>query len=258
VNCLGVRELLPEFAVGVLPPRDRTEVERHLRWCAGCRKESADLGHAAATFAFALEPAPVPAGLDERVVEHVQRAAGVPRSPSRKLRMTAAALVAVSVAVGSLGWGAVMAGRADRYQARAEQAQRDRADALARFQHVLTQIIPGEAVPTNETRLGQLAPSADGVGGGFVLQLVSPTTIDFTMVIVNGLFPKAPDKLPYRVELFNGAGEMLRAGKIDELDADGGAEVFRQFDHADLSGYTSVRIVDATGAVVLTGRIGQS
>jgi hypothetical protein len=150
-----------------------------------------------------------------------------------------------------------MAGRADRFEARAAQAQRDQASAIARFQKVLAQLIPNQVVPADESRLGQLVPGVDGTGGGFVLQLVSPTTIDFTMVIVNGLVPAAADRLPYRVQLFDAAGNMLRAGRIDALDADGGAEVFRQYDHIDLTGYTSVRIVDASGEVVLTGGIHQ-
>jgi hypothetical protein len=255
VNCLAVRELLPEFAVGVLPHRDREEVDRHLRWCAGCRKESSDLGHAAATFAFALAPAPVPHDLGDRIVERVRRAAGSSRAPKR-LRTTAAAIVAAMVAVVSLGWGAVMAGRADRFEERAQQARRDQTEALERFQRVLAEFIPtGETLPADETQLGRLTPTAPGLGGGFVLQLVSPTMIDFTMVIVNGLDPRAADRFPYRVQLFNAAGQMLRAGQIAELDADGGAEVFRQFAHADLTGYTSVRVVDASGEPVLTGRV---
>ena len=252
--CLAVRELLPELAVGVLSPGDRDEVERHLRWCAGCRKESLELGQAAATFAFALAPSPVPQGLGERIVERVRRAAGAPGTP-RRARTAAAAIVAAMVAVGSLGWGAVMAGRADRFEERAAQAQKDQLDALARFQKIISQIIPGQPVSEGEMKLGQLQPGPDSPGGGFVLQLVSPTRIDFTMVIVNGLDPAAIERLPYRVQLFNAAGEMLKAGRIDELDADGGAEVFHEFAHADLMGFTSVRVVDRTGEVVLDGDV---
>jgi anti-sigma factor RsiW len=257
VNCLAVREVLPELAVGVLPPRDREEVDRHLRWCAGCRKESSDLGQAAATIAFALEPAGVPRGLEDRVVERVRRAAGRRGTP-RRIRTTAAALVAAMVAVGSLGWGAVMAGRADRFEERAQQAQQDLAEAVARFRTAVTQVIPGvEPVVDEEMKLGRLQPGANSFGGGFVIQLVSPTTIDFTMVIVSGLDPEAAERVPYRVQLFNAQGEMLRAGRIEELDADGGAEVLRQFEHDDLTGYTTVHVVDAAGEPVLTGVIGR-
>jgi hypothetical protein len=75
------------------------------------------------------------------------------------------------------------------------------------------------------------------------------------MVIVNGLDPQATNKLPYRVQLLNVAGQVLRAGRITELDADGGAEVFHQFANKDLSGYSTVRVLDADGVVVLTGGI---
>ena len=210
--CVAVRELLAELAVGVLTSGERDEVERHLRWCAGCRKEAAELGQAAA-------------------------------------------IVAAMVAVGSLGWGAVMAWRAERFEERAAQAQQDQLDAVARFQKAISQIIPGQPVAEGEMKLGQLQPGPESLGGGFVLQLVSPTRIDFTMVIVNGLDPAATDRLPYRVQLFNAAGEMLKAGRIDELDADGGAETFHEFAHADLIGFTSVRVVDRTGEVVLDGDV---
>jgi hypothetical protein len=264
VTCLTVRELLPELAVGVLGPAEREEVERHLRWCAGCRKEAAELGQAAATFGFALAPAPVPQGLRERVVDRVKRAAGAPGTP-RRARTTAASIVAALVAVASLGWGAAMAGRADRFAERADRAERESSAATERFlrevaglQREVARIVPVDELPDDETHLGRLAPTADGQGGGAVLQLVSPTLLDFTIVIVNGFDPAAHDRLPYRVQLVNAAGETLRAGRIDELDADGGAEVFHEFAHADLSGYTTVNVLDANGVVVLTGRIDQA
>ncbi len=256
MNCLAVRELLPELAVGVLSAGDRDEVERHLRWCAGCRKESAELGQAAATFAFALAPSPVPQGLGERIVERVRRAAGAPGT-RRRARTAAASIVAAMVAVGSLGWGAVMAGRADRFEQRAREAERSRVIALADFQKILDGIILPlpQDLPSDDTYLGHLGPTAEGKGGGAVLQLVSPDLLDFTIVIVNGLDPQATDRLPYRVQLFNAAGEMLKAGRIDELDADGGAEVFHEFAHVDLTGFTSVRVVDHGGEVVLGGTV---
>jgi hypothetical protein len=171
--------------------------------------------------------------------------------------MAAAAVVAAMVAVASLGWGAVMAGRADRFAQRAERAEREQAVALERFQRVLAGVIPGQELPEDQTHLGQLAPVAAGSGGGAVLQLISPTILDFVMVIVNGLDP-AEGAMPYRVRLVNERGDVLRAGRIDELDADGGAEVFHQFKTADLTGYTTVNVVDSTGAVVLAGEVDQS
>lgn len=255
MNCLSVRELLPELAVGVLGEEDRAEVERHLRWCAGCRKEAGELGHAAATLAFTLEPAPVPPGLGERIVAGVKRAAGAPGS-SRRMRTAAASIVAAMVAIAGLGWGAVMAGRADRFEARAAQAERERAAALERFQRILTSVVPDQELPASETHLGQLSPTAGAQGGGAVLQLVSDRMLDFTIVIVNGLDPGGA--LPYRVELENAAGVVLKAGVIGELDADGGAEVFRQFRNKDLTGFATVRVLDAEGQVLLGGTVDQT
>ena len=255
MTCLGVRELLPELAIGVLAPAERDEVERHLRWCAGCRKEASELGQAAATFAFALAPVPVPHGLGEQIVDRVRHVAGRPGTP-RRTRTTAASIVAAMVAVASLGWGAAMAGRADRFEVRANQAEREKAAALETFVRAIQNVVPpGQDLPEEQFHLGPLAPTADGQGGGAVLQLVSPNILDFSMVIVNGLDPEGTDRLPYRVQLLNAAGQVLRAGRITELDADGGAEVFHEFANKDLSGYSTVQVLDADGVLVLTGGI---
>jgi len=254
VTCLEVRELLPEMSIGVLPEPERERLGRHLQWCAGCRKEAGDLDHAAATLAFALPPASPPADLEERVVAGVRRAAGAPVT-RRRMRTVAAAVVAAAIAFASLGWGAVMAGRAERFADRAAQAEREQAVAIERFQTVLSQVIPTERVSAGETHLGQLAPVAAGAGGGFALQLVSPEYLDFVMVIVNGVGDA--DRLPFRVELANKNGQRLRAGRIAALDANGGAEVYHQFKTQSLSGFNRVRVIDSAGDVVLSGTVDQ-
>jgi len=255
VTCLEVRELLPEHAMGVLGGPDRDAIQRHLQTCAGCRKEAGDLGQAASTLAFALAPAAVPPGLGDRVVARVRRAAGAPGT-RRRARTATAALIAAAVMFASLGWGAVMAGRAERFADRAAQAQREQAVAIQHFQQLLGNVIPGRAVPDNETHIGPLTPVAGGTGGGFALQLVSPQILDFVMVIVNGLDASAG--LPLRVQLVNERGRVLRAGRIDTLNANGGAEVYHQFRTQGLGGFTTVHVVDAAGRVVLTGTVDQT
>jgi hypothetical protein len=255
VTCLEVRELLPEHAIGVLGELEHERIQRHLQTCAGCRKEAGDLGQAASMLAFALAPAPVPEGLDDRVVERVRRAAGAPGT-RRRARTATVALVAAALVFASLGWGAVMAGRAERFADRAAQAQREQAVAIEHFQQVLGNVIPGGSLSDNETHIGQLAPVAAGTGGGFALQLVSPRILDFVMVIVNGL--DDPSVLPLRVQLVNDRGRVLRAGRIDTLDANGGAEVYHQFRTKGLGGFTTVNVVDPAGRLVLTGTVDQS
>lgn len=256
MTCLDVRERLPELALGVLAPEDRDEAERHLRWCAGCRKESEDLSRATATLGFVLDPAPLPHGLDDRVVERVAAAAGR-GAGVRRVRTAAASIVAAMVAVSGLGWGAVMAGRADRLEDRAALAEARWHEAIEDFRRVLTEPIPVGELSRETAQIGTLHATASGRGGGAVLQLVSPTIIDFTITIVKGLDPEATERLPYRIQLLNEAGDVLKAGRIDELDADGGAEVFREFRQRDLTGFTTVRVVDADQTVVLVGEIGR-
>jgi putative zinc finger protein len=257
MTCLEVRDLLPEHAVGVLADPDRARVERHLRWCAGCRKESADLGNAAATFGFALAPVPEPQGMRDRVIDRLRRATGEPGT-RRRARTAGTAIVAAFVAVASLGWGAVMAGRAERFEDRARTAEAQRIAALEQFQKILSATVPGTELRTSDTHLGQLTPTAQGQGGGAVLQLVSPRLLDFSIVIVNGLDPRASGRLPYRVQLVNADGRVLRAGAITALDDEGGADVYHQFDTRDLTGFTTVQVVDANGVVVLRGTVEQN
>jgi hypothetical protein len=255
VSCLEVRELLPEHAIGVLGELEHERIQRHLQTCAGCRKEAGDLGQAASTLAFALAPVPVPDGLGDRVVARVRSAAGAPGT-RRRARTATVTLIAAALVFASLGWGAVMAGRAERFADRAAQAQREQAIAIEHFQQVLGNVIPGGSLSDNETHIGQLSPVAGGTGGGFALQLVSPRILDFVMVIVNGL--DDPSELPLRVQLVNDRGRVLRAGRIDALDANGGAEVYHQFRTQGLGGFTTVNVVDQAGRAVLTGTVDQS
>lgn len=256
MSCIEVREQLPEFAVGVLPESERVAVERHLQWCAGCRKEAAELGAAVATFAYTLEPAPVPRGLSDRIVARIRQAAGAPGT-SRRTRTSVALAIAAAITVAAIGWGSAMAGRADRFADQAAAAEARREAALQRFARVVRDWVPIAQLPVDDTHMGQLAPTAGHLGGGAVLQLVSPTTLDFAVVIVNGL-AKDPAQMPYRVTLQNAAGDTLPVGRISDLDQTGGADVVRQFDDQDLTGYTTVLVTNASGEVVLSGTVDQS
>lgn len=253
MNCVAVRELLPELAMGVLADRERTAVERHLQWCAGCRKEASELGQAAATFAFALVPAPVPQGLADRVVAKVRAAAGAPGS-RRRGRAVAASVIAAMVSVAALGWGAVMAGRADRFRDRAVAAEERRVVALGQFRAFLVGL-PAN-VASDDARLARLAPApgriAEGAAGGAALIYSSPAVADFSIVIVNGLPLQDTAALPYTVTLRDAAGATLPAGRITSLDKDGGGDVVHQFNR-DISSFSTVVVRDAAGHVVLRG-----
>jgi hypothetical protein len=254
VTCLEVRDRLVERSLGALPLEDEREVDRHVAWCAGCRKEAAELDRAAATFALTLAPEVPSAELEERVVGAVLAAADVPgaRRP-RRGRSAAASVIAAVIAVSALGWGTAMAGRAERFRESARRAQVDQLAAISSFKEVIGEAAAAD--PANRVFLGTLAPPAGRVGGGSALTLVSPSITDFVMVTVAGL-PSNTDRMPYEVWIVSDVtGQRLRVGDpINRVAADGSAEP-RVQNARDLSEFRTVEVTDATGAVVLRGSV---
>jgi Putative zinc-finger len=256
VTCLEVRDRLVERSLGALPLEDVREVDRHLAWCAGCRKEAAELDRAAATFALTLAPEVPPAELEGQVVTAVLAAADAPgaRRPPRRGRSVAASMIAAMIAVSALGWGTAMAGRAERFRERAQEAQVEQFDAISSFKKVIDE---AAVDPANRVYLGTLAPPAGRLGGGSALTLVSPSITDFVMVTVAGLPPADADATPYEVWIVNDVtGQRLRVGDpIRRLNPDGGAAPLVQ-NARDLSDFHAVEVTDARGAVVLRGEVG--
>jgi hypothetical protein len=255
MTCLEVRDRLVERSLGALPLEDEREVDRHVAWCAGCRKEAAELDRAAATFALTLAPEVPSAELEERVVGAVLAAADAPgaRRPPRRGRSAAASVIAAVIAVSALGWGTAMAGRAERFRESARRAQVDQLAAISSFKEVIGEAAAAD--PANRVFLGTLAPPAGRVGGGSALTLVSPSITDFVMVTVAGL-PSNADRMPYEVWIVSDVtGQRLRVGDpIKRVEADGSAEP-RVQNARDLSDFRTVEVTDATGAVVLRGSV---
>lgn len=255
MNCTAVRDRLPERALGAVSANDGQVLDRHLAWCAACRKEAGELERAAATFAFALapvEPEPEPE-LEDRVVD-VVRSAASKRQPlvARRGRLAVALAVAGMVAVSGLGWGAVMAGRAARFEDLSKVAQRRQQAAVEAFRAILDSQEFND--PDNEVFIGALATDArGGTAAGSALTLASPSTPDIAIVMVNGFdLTAAEDALPFRVFLTSERGQRLRVGRVKALDSGGGAILSAQFE-LDLSRYTGVEVLDRDGNVVLHG-----
>jgi hypothetical protein len=252
VNCTGVRDQLTEHALGILSMRDATAVDRHLQWCAACRKEAGDLQSATATLAFSAAPADPPTELQDHVVASVRDAAGVrsaPRPP-RRTRWAAAMVAAAFVAVSGLGWGAVMAGRAARFEDRAVVATREQQTALDEFRRLVSSAEFTD--PQDQVYMGRLLPTEGAGGGGAAMTLVSPSIIDLAIVMVNGVPPERWNALPFTVRLTAPNGERLRVGRIESLDSVGAETISRQFNR-DLGGFDRVIVVDAHGRVVMAG-----
>ena len=252
MNCVAVRDRLTERALGALRGTEGQAVDRHLEWCAACRKEAGELDRAAATLAFALAPGePVPE-LEERVVAEVHEAATKGRGVPRRGRLAVALAVAAMLAISGLGWGAVMAGRAARFAETARVQRQKTADALARFSDFINSAEFND--PGNQVFIGSLADlGRGGTAGGTALTLVSPGTSDVAIVMVNGVRVPAA-ALPLHVVLVSEQGRTLAVGRIAALDASGNAIVFHRFE-LDLSRYRGIEVKDRSGAVILEGSV---
>jgi hypothetical protein len=253
VNCLAVRDRLAEHALDVLPPAEASTVDGHLGWCAACRKEAGELRRAAATLAYSVAPVEPPPGLDDAVVGAVRGAAGRRRAATpRRSRVAAAAALAAMLALSGLGWGAVMAGRAERAEQQAAFALEQQAAAIRRFRGVfqLPEVDPGSIVELSTLLSPRLRP-----GRGDALVLLSSDGDDLVFVLVSGLTEVRAGQLPLEVSLVADGSRRLVVGQIRTLDAGGGGGVYRIFTD-DLEDVSAVVIRDASGKVVLNGTLG--
>ena len=119
-TCEEVRERLPEHVLGTLDETHDLAVRRHLRGCAGCRREMAALGDGVALFARAVHDRTPPPELKDRVgAALVQEWKDAPQPapvPRQRLAWLAAA-AAVAVLVAALSWGVVQQHRANQIAA---------------------------------------------------------------------------------------------------------------------------------------------
>ena len=255
MNCLAVRERLPELAVASLPQRDAAGVEDHLAWCAACRKESAELADAAATLAFAAAPVEPPSTLEEEVVGGVQRRARRQSATHRRLRMAsavavAATIIAVAVTASNLWFGPSVVAGPDHPGANGIDIQRAEQRAQQRFERVLNGF---QSTPPGEGgRFAALvAPrNRPGRGWGFVMLSRGKDVAGVRLLDLD----TGKGALPYRVWVNYGLGGRIRIGDISSLDQAGAAEMFARVD-IDLRDASRFVVRRADGAVALSGHI---
>jgi len=254
VNCVTVRDGLTERALGTLPARERASIDRHLVWCAACRKEAAEMESAAAVFAFGVEHAEPDPAVEASVIASINHASGrrTPHAAPRRGRLAVVAVLAAMLAVSGLGWGAVMAGRAARSDEAALVTTLRQQSAVEKFSRILASADFSD--PEGEVFLGTLGPSTEGGGGGSALTLVSPTITDMAVVLVNGVPPAERKLVPFTVWLRGPDGASLAAGQIDELDAAGSGIMWEDIDR-DLGVFDRVVVRDTDGHAVMRGII---
>lgn len=253
MNCLAVRERLPEDALGSLSEAEATELDEHLAWCAACRKEAGELQRAAATLAYSVAPVEPPDDLEEKVVQVVQTAARRRRASPRRRRGVVAGLLAAVIAFSGLAWGAVMAGRADRVQDQIREARQRQAITQRNFAEFLKSLEGSD--PQNIVEIADLNSSTSKDASGQGLVLLSPTTDDLVFVVVSGLTDLRKGQLPLEVRLGSDRSGELVAGTIQSLDTGGGGGLYRVFVE-DLRAFDTIEVRGVHGKVLLRGSLG--
>jgi anti-sigma factor RsiW len=251
VNCPAVRDRLPEHALGVGDHHDATAIERHLAWCAACRKEARDLERASATMAFALAPAHPSPELGERVIGAVRRVAApsVPPRPARRRgRRVGVVLLAAALTLAGLSLGVVLGRHPGPQQPAAVQGQQEER-AFERFREAIQSAVAID--PGIKPQIGELAARHGIDASGAALTLASHTEDDQVVVWVNRL---PVNGAPYLVFLTDARGDAFEVVRINKLDRDGGAMVARFVAH-DVGRLHHMIVRDARGRIVLAGSL---
>lgn len=248
MRCVEVRSLLAERSLGTLVAGGTGGVDKHLAWCAACRKEAGELDAAASSLVYVLAPAAASPGLEDRLVAAVRRGAAGRSAARRRGRMAVATAVAAMVAVAGLGFGAVMAGRAARFRDQAVTSSVRNRDSMDIFRWVLRSMEFSD--PSNSVEMGTLAPVGRGPASGSALTLLAPRSPDTAIVTIAALRVD-PSRLPLEVSLV-GPGRKVVVGSIRRLDSGGAASVGTSLNE-DLSMFEEVVVRDAKGIVLLRG-----
>lgn len=170
MTCDEVRDQLAEHLLGTLEPAIDAEVERHLRGCAGCRRDMSALADGVSTLALAAHDIEPPEALRDRVLATVDEEWASAPEPQRDLRarMVWLGRAAVMVAlVGAIGWGAFSSSRASRYEAAAHKYE------------TFLGVLGGENV-----RVGQFERSTSQVFDGSVVMYDSTVEQSWVLVLV--------------------------------------------------------------------------
>jgi predicted anti-sigma-YlaC factor YlaD len=247
VNCAAVRDVLPEFALGVALGNDANAVELHVETCAACRKEAVDLQRAAATFGYAIaaDGAP-PEELEHTVVDAVREAARPAKHAHARGRRTGIALLVAAVLVASVGVGSVFAGREERLRLQAERTALAQQTAI----NNLAVVAAHAGGPNTQVLTGVLTATSAG-GAGSAVTILTKDAQDQLIVVVNDL---PGPTLPLDVSLSDTKGRTIEIGKIRSLDFSGGTTRAWEV-QTSLKGMVDVIVRDANDHIVLRGTL---
>jgi hypothetical protein len=248
VTCFEVRDRLAEFALGVLPEGEAADVERHLEWCTGCRRESMDLQEGVALVGRALPAQDPPPSLEDRVVESMVVPPPAQRRSHTRVRrsvltLAAALFGAMIVAVGAVGWAVAERGRIQTFQERAAQ----QAAQISSFRKVIDGL-PGGGLRSQ----AELKPILAGDGSGLALISTDPVRNADDWILVSAIIPSASAR-GYTMEVTDRSGRVIAGGPMSAQDP--GRYLGYDLTGEDLSKADYVTVYDGRGQAVLGGRV---
>jgi hypothetical protein len=241
VDCPNVRPDLPEHALGTLSPERRRDVDAHLAWCAGCRKEARELAEGATALGLLTRKAEPPPELEERVVRAVSRK----RQPRRSRIAVVAVAAALLLTAITGAWAVAMRQRASEL-AGAVATARDRAERFERTVRVIVREQGGGRILSAPLSTGRVGP---GPGGRAIL-FDAGSREDWVLVIVGGLPEEAGPYQGYVVI----QGGRYSLGRLWP-SSPGEMTTYKIFTHRDLAVSDSVVIHDRDGNVALRGTL---
>jgi Putative zinc-finger len=172
-KCEDVRPQLPDRALGTLSETEVGLIRRHLRGCAACRAEAAQLDQGVATFASVMHVTDPPAELRDRVMAVLSEEwSDVPsqRRWSRRwlgvpVRSLAAAVVIIA---GLVAWGAVAQVNATRFH-----------DDAVSYRHFL------DSLGGKDIRVGTIQAAGQSTIRGSVIMYDSERDQSWIMVLAS-------------------------------------------------------------------------
>lgn len=248
----NIKDLLPDYHLGQLPPGEADEVRRHLQEDEECQEHLREVAEMLDLMPLAVEPVQPPAHLKERVLERVREdasrrnrtapePAAVPDAPPsgrwsyRRMLPALAAAAMVLVAFAGLAWSYLGLQEENRQlQAEVQELQEDvrglRGEGLV-------------AVPVEGT--GE-APGARGTA------VVDPGEGSLALNVYN--LPAAPEGHSYRAWLVGAEGQNLSLGPM-ELDERGDGRMTGQVSEP-LADYEALELtIEPEGAEEMGGPV---
>jgi len=255
MDCVDVRDRLTEHALSVLPAPEVAPVEQHLSWCAGCRKEAAELAGGAAVVGMSLPSSDPPRSLEERIVRDIRAAGGTPGQRRGRARSRTMIVLAATLAIFmGLGWWATFGDLQSSEEAR-RSSESNAQFVSRRLNELLHEFTggPRRVQPQDALLDVQLTPELGSTGGGKAEVFLSPNRDDWVLVYVGGLDPRAG---PYGATIQSPEGGVIPLG-VQDPDSGGGVALFGQTPRS-LRPFTRIVITDGNGHVVLTGTVRQA